>query len=286
MSEDVANTVVVGAGVFGQTIGKALQEIGHKVIIMDSREPMAGSRPSACLMRPSWFASMGVQRYKPSLELLDRLYGVQDIRFDLWALKGTRVGSAAVHWCDPRKVLAGPVLLDKAISFQPAEGGWVIKTQGGRELSAANLILAAGVWTNSLVNLPTLTGKVGVAFLFPEHKVPVPFILPWAPYKQVVAFNHPGGLWVGDGSAIKQSNWTEEHVVRSYKRCRDSIGIQDSAKESRVRTIQGVRPYVSGLSNPCLLLKRPNNLWIATGGAKNGMVASGWAAGVIQHALR
>lgn len=274
------DTIVVGSGIFGQTIAAALRRIGHKVLVVDDAQPLAGSKPSACLMRPSWFSAMGRDKYQPALELLDELFGIEDIEFDL-RLLGATTGRTTVHWCDPRKVLAGGRITDRVSGFIRSGNGWLVTTTHGTTYTARHLILAAGVWTAKLVDVPNLCGRTGVAFIFPNQKVSIPFIQPWAPFKQIVAFNRGDGLWLGDGSSIKTSNWTNEHIRRSFNRCAQVVDISETFVQQSV----GIRPYVKGLMGPCLLVRRPDGLWMATGGAKNGMIAAGWVGYVISRRL-
>lgn len=278
------DTIVVGAGIFGQTIAAGLRKTGQKVTVVDNDNPMAGSKPSACLMRPSWFSFMGKDKYQPALNLLDEVFGIEDIQFDLRApLITKKVGTATVHWCNPVKVLAGKTTLDTVTKFIRLDSYWEVVLKSGNQLESKNLVLATGVWTNKLVSIPNLSGKTGVAFVFPKAKLQTPFIQPYAPYKQIVAFNQDNGMWVGDGSAIKETNWSEERVKISAVRCSKALG---SINKTSLQIKQGIRPYIKGLSDPCFLIRRKNDgLIVATGGAKNGMIASGYSASVIQQWL-
>lgn len=267
--------IVVGAGLFGQVITKHLRSLGVEVTMVDGRAPNPGSKPSASLMKPSWFSGMGARYTDPALELLDRHYGVHDLRF--------RVGPArfdGVKWCDPWRITAPDFLERRVVRI----GRQCVVLDRGEVLEADLIVVAAGVWTSQLLPVPGLTGKMGAACLFPHRQIEQPFISPWAPYKQLVAFNLREHVWVGDGSAIKPDNWTPERQQQTVDRCVRAAGL-----DARPRVMVGNRPYVPKKylnGRPCYLEKRERNLWIATGGAKNGTIAAGWCAHEIGEAIK
>lgn len=275
------DVLVVGAGLFGSIIGEALQTLGRSVSYIDANRLDAGSRAAACLMKPSWLSGMGKENYNVALNCLDSLFGIVDIDFYTRPLNKL----VKVHWIPPQRILK----YDKAIqgvvtnlNFKFGENTWVeakIK-QKFYALRPELIIITAGYWTKKLVHLPQLTGSSGVAFSWPGS-APSNTISVWAPYKQLVTLNnwYPGRMWVGDGTAIKSSNWTTERQEQSLKRCSEAVN--RSAKE--VAMFYGIRPYIKGLKT-CFLEKIMSNVWVATGGAKNGTAAAGWAADQIMKA--
>lgn len=282
----MSRVAVIGAGIFGSVVAAALRKDGHTVTVLDAMKEGSGSKPAACLMKTSWFSSMGKDKYEPSLRLLDDLYGVQDIPFSvLGPVKAT------VHWCDPEKILQQPNWHSEVHSVMRTASGWLLHTTTG-ELSADVVVVAAGIWSNSLVGLPELApglvGRAGVSFRWHDMQIENPFINPWAPYRQLVGFNiSKTDVWVGDGTAIKPDNWTSDREAVSYARCANAIGRAGfgDREVGRVSPLYGIRPYLSD-AKPCLVQERLPGLWINTGGAKNGTIAAGWAAHVIREALK
>lgn len=280
------DAIVVGSGLFGQVIRKHLISLGMQVHMMDADAPNPGSKPSASLMKPSWFRGMGARYTDPALELLDRHYGVHDLSF--------RVGPArlsGVKWCDPWRITAPGA--ERALVQSVGQGFVQVGGTSGlgwqhtkpRRHEAKLIIVAAGVWTSQLLPVPGLEGKMGAACLFPHRQIDEPFISPWAPYKQLVAFNLNEHVWVGDGSAIKPSNWTPKRRDKTVERCAQAVGLDRSG----MRVLEGNRPYVPKQhlnGRPCYLEEREPGLWIATGGAKNGTIAAGWCAHEIGEAVK
>lgn len=265
------DAIIVGAGIFGSVINKALSNAGMSCLVIDDRRENAGSKPAACLMKPSWFSSLGKEVHEPSLRLLDELYGVRDLQFKVG------VGTATVHWVPPTQILSTNFHRGKVTQL----GRNYVKLQDGLQFFARNIILAAGVWTDLLVDMPKMLGRAGCAFTWSGH-LGRAFISPWAPYRQLVGFDRaPGEIWVGDGSAIKPENWTQERQQISLERCSKIAHLPALA----ATPLYGIRPYTSAMK-PCYFTRvGTSNTWVATGGAKNGTLAAGWCAHRLLEAL-
>lgn len=271
------DVIVIGGGLFGCIITRKLRLMGLSVDLLDSPRKGAGSIPAACLMKPSWFSGLGQTVSTPSLQLLDDLYGLQDIRF--------RVGPVhtMVHWVQPSHVLSEP---RREADVERVDLGGRVWLRGQETpLEARLVVVAAGVWSNELLppeaRVEGLAGRAGMAFLWPGQ-IQEPFISPWAPYRQLVAFNRdPGHIWTGDGSAIIPKNWGVENQIKSEDRCASAIGRRDHDPAQR---LYGIRPYFSG-KGPCAITSHGDRLWVATGGAKNGTIAAAWCAHLISTRL-
>ena len=263
--------IVVGGGLFGSVAARVLRVSGAKVLMLDAAHKEAGSGPAACLMKPSWFSSLGKEVYKPSLELVDRLYGVQDLSFKVL------MGHATVHWCDPAKILAEPKQQATVRRIVVAQKHWQVETNK-EEYSARHVVLAAGIWTPMLTPVEGgLVGQAGLACLWAKAKLDIPFVRVWAPYRQITAFNRGDGVWCGDSTAIRAQNWTEKHASAVEQRCSNAVGL------TKPQRLFGIRPYSA--MKPCYLKEARPGLWVATGGAKNGTIAAGWCAHKILEAV-
>lgn len=278
------DVVVIGAGLFGSVIAASLSRSGYTVTTVDDARPNRGSRPAACLMKSSWFSSMGHSVYDPALLELDGLYGVHDIQFRVNGL-----ASATVHWVDPRQILQvsdhWARVEDITKTGLHGSEAFVVRAtdlQSGNEVEfqTSRVVVATGVWAEELVHTSVpIRGQAGVAFLWPDVEMKAqPFISVWAPYKQIVAFNRGDGLWCGDGSAILEKNWSAQHEKRSLDRCSKAVNMY-----SMPRVMYGVRPYAE--ARPCLLEEVERGLWVATGGAKNGTLAAGWCGAQLSERL-
>lgn len=261
------DATVVGAGIFGSVIAAVLRRDGHEVLVVDAAFEGGGSRPSGNLMKPSWFSSLGKDTYSPALATLDEVCGVEDIAF--------RVGpaQATVHFCPPSRLLVDPDLSLRVEAVYPSDSGWVVDVGAGGTFESRRVILATGVWTPELVDI-AVDGRAGVSFLWPGRTIDRPFIRLWAPYKHLAAFNRGDGLWIGDGSAIKTENWQPSRTEACLGRCRKAL--KEAAPDPPPQQLFGVRPYIRG-AKPCYLSEYRPGLWVATGGAKNGLIAAGWA---------
>ena len=267
------DVIVVGSGLFGSIISRHLRCLGMDVHVVDDRRPNAGSAPAACLMKPSWLSSLTKEQISASMSVLDRLYRISTLNFEVQALRG-KVTSSDVFWVDPRDVFNN--VLDRNACVRRVDAGTVV-TENGFILEARHIIVAAGIWTQSLLPSIKQRGLVGAACLWRGGHIGQPFIRPWAPFKQIVAFNRGDGLWVGDGSAIKLENWTDERQALTVDRCASAVlGQVKGLPDNSLRVMRGIRPYAKG--RPYILEETSPGVWAASGGAKNGTAAAGYVA--------
>src|SRR5437879_4791768 len=78
---------IVGAGVFGCVIAKALSKNDCDVTVFDCEKKEAASKCSGFLMKPSWFDGLGKKITEPALEMLAELYKIQNIKFKVGPLR-------------------------------------------------------------------------------------------------------------------------------------------------------------------------------------------------------
>ena len=153
------DVIVVGGGIFGCIITKKLRSMGMCVQLIDQEKKGAGSKPAACLIKPSWISSLGKEVTVPAMELLRDLYDVQDIKFK------TSVLSTTVHWIDPRTILSETKWVGEIKKIHPDNG---VELHDGTILRARHLIVAAGIWTNDILpeefKVEGLVGRTGVAY--------------------------------------------------------------------------------------------------------------------------
>lgn len=269
----VLKVVIVGAGLFGSVISATLRRDGHEVVVIDARNPNAGSVPAACLMKPSWAASMNrTGEYDRAIELLGELYGVQSIPF---TVKPTGI-KVPMHWVDPSKILVAPDIIGTVMAVGTGRVGWhSLRPVAGPEAWETYdvLIMACG---SEFTDIPGLQGLGGWAFTWPGQ-VEEPTMRIWSPYKQLVAFNRGDDhIWVGDGTSLLEKSLTEDRMRQSLERCAREVG----RDPDEATVLKGFRPKVKGLEAPAYLeeaVGRPGT-WIVTGGAKNGTLGAAWAA--------
>lgn len=270
----MAKIAIVGGGLFGCMAAHLAVRAGHSAVIYDDRiltRRPAGSVPAACLIKPGWISGLG-EEGAVGLEVLDSLFGLTEIEFELLPL-----GRAKVFWVPPNKILTPPCEVRDAQVLSVGDDGtvWLARTRNPPKRYDAVLV-AAGVWCDALVDLHApVKRQAGIAFLA-QHSLSKPFIKVWAPYKQIVAFDRglPDFTWVGDGSSILEANWDAKRSAQCLERCANSLG------EKRLELYQplyGLRPYVTGHPKGYYAQVRPK-VWVSTGGAKNGTVIAAYQA--------
>lgn len=257
------DVVVIGAGLFGSIIAAELRRQGASVVVLDDHRPDAGSKAAGCVIKPSWVSSMKGPQLDEALELLNTLYGVEDVDF---TVRPSGLVTRA-HRVEPSRILAPPDLEYTVDAIH----GWGVMAGGVALEARRGIVLAGGIWTPKLALGVDVVGKYGWSWRGPL--VERPEIRAWAPYRQVVSLNFADGRsWRGDGQALKDSSATEERRRQSFDRC-----FPDKDDSARLTFVRGARPYCDTGGAPALVERR-GRLWIATGGAKNGTVGAAWAA--------
>ena len=190
--------------------------------------------------------------------------------------------NGVIHVID--KVLLPP---DRLGSVAKVGNGFV-KLLGGETLKGTVLV-AAGVWSGELIDMPAIRGLYGASVRF-QAQLPHAQIHVYAPYRQSVAFQlNRREVWFGDGTALVKSTWEKEHaqrVVATINRGSALIGgdVGVARPVFKFKVAQGARPYVEG--HKAGYFRRVSPLtWVSTGGAKNGTVlAAAQAAQFIEEA--
>lgn len=267
----MSRIIIVGAGLFGSVAAATLEKAGHEVLVIDGGKTGAASAASACLMKPSWMTKLPKETLSIGMKHLDSLYGVQEITFKVNGLV-----PAKVFHVSPHKILWPPErIIRENVTF--IGDGMVTTDHNEYE---GPVLCAAGVWSAELLQIGEMTRLTGAGLRFTgEHD---PYIKPYAPYKQAVAFTiRPGVSWFGDGSSILEKNWAPEHVERSKKRADEYCGL---SSEHMLSCIVGMRPYLPKHPNG-LFAQIYNHTWVATGGAKNGTILAGYFATQFAQAI-
>lgn len=286
------DTIVVGSGIFGSVIAAHLRAGRQRVLVIGDDRPDSGSRPAGCIMKPSWISSLNKEEYTAGIELLNDLYGVRTIFFQL----RLKVGMVEAQHVNPQAILrgctahpdfvAGTVV---GIDDAPVEGNYVAVALREKEsgliamYDCRHLVVAAGIWTPELCPWVQTKAQYGWSFRGPPVREPV--ISLWAPYRQVVAFNMDDGRsWSGDGSSLKLESATHERQQKALHRC--VVAMQhDPLRRDTYEVARGARPYADTQGKPCVVARR-GSVWAVTGGAKNGTIAAAWAARELEREMR
>ncbi len=273
----MSNILVIGAGLFGSTIARGLARDGHRVTVFDDRRPMGATAPSGLLMRPSWIKKLTKQVTEPALATLDEIYKLETLKFKT----RPKLLTVSVFHIESRKVLTTDDLaFVEATVTEVHPHRVVVHDAKGiyEEFYGDVVIVAAGYWSDKLMEVPGLSGMQGISFRWKGGVDNI--IAPWAPYKQSVVFQERDGeAWGGDGSKIKPENWKDTRPAEALARVARCLGQEPPQPKS----MMGIRPFTK--TKPCVLEEREPGLWLATGGAKNGCVASGWVTWRLREAL-
>lgn len=244
---------IIGNGLFGRLASDFLTEAGIENTVIDSEEKNSGTVASGNITKPSWVSGLG-EPGKQAYKDLERLYGLE--KFSAEIILGKHLD---LFYVARPKILNKEHITGKVTAVGD---GW-LELNG--EYKDGYILVAAGVWTEQLVDMPTIDNVTGVSFVFDkeEHK---PQFSIWAPYKQSISYQYEDKVWFGDGTAIRNKNWQEEKRVADSLRRASEHGLTNPAE-----TNIGYRPYVKGHKDG-YFEQVADNTWVSTGGGKNGIV--------------
>lgn len=259
------DVIIIGAGLFGSIAARLADRKGHDVTVLDCGEPWAASKASGCVLAPSWVSSLTSEQVTTAGEVLAGLAPVEPLLFKTNMLK-----SFKANRIDPRKILVKPDLTERVVSV----GDGVVQLEGGHKLKGIVLV-AAGIASSSLVEMPKVKGLWGASLTF-KTQITDPRIHVYAPYRQAVAFNMDAKtVWMGDGTALVEKTWaksSEEYLYATVSRAEKLFKLRDP-----VKIAAGARPYVEGHKAGYFARVHPKT-WVSTGGAKNGTVLAAYQA--------
>lgn len=291
------NIIVVGNGLFGALAAKELSKKCSVLCVSDDRQH-TGTAAAACLVRPSWLSSLSREERTVSLELLERhvvLHPIPALLHSPVNLVSKSIGD--LTWIDPREVVKPSEKVSykrgvvTKVTYFAGRPSVVMAT--GEEFTGDHVVLATGAWANMLCKTSVpVYAKAGVTFTWRptdawlkaekqalgELKA---HITPWAPYKQTITFYRGYDVWSSDGTALlpgREEIIPETRIGISRRRCADKVG---SLKLDS--TIVGLRPYSS---KPYVCESPGRNVWVITGGAKNGVIAGALCAHLLKERLK
>lgn len=258
--------IIVGSGLFGSIAAALARQRGHSVTVVSNNEPMAASKASGCVLAPSWLSSLDKQQIATGMETLRALYTVHDVEFQSSlgvVFKAQRV--------DPDKILLPADITDEVVEVR---NGYVA-LRGRKDPLRGQVLVAAGVWGGSLVQMPPIQGRYGASVRFRAH-LPHPKIHVYMPYRQAIAYQlNKNEVWVGDGTALIRKTWEAERSERIQKTVDRGVALIGSLVKGKVT--EGIRPFVEGHKNGYFDRPYPRT-WVSNGGGKTGTVLAAYQA--------
>ncbi len=254
------NVLIVGSGLFGSVAAALLKKNRIKFRIFDDGREGSGSKPAACLIKPSWVAGLGSAIVEPALETLDDLYGLRTLSFR------TRALPVNLLWVPPSSILSHAPRRERVMEVGD---GWIATE---KRVWRGLVLVAAGIWHSALCPGPRIRALTGAALVYAGAPKTNQLSI-WAPYKQALSFERdPGLTWFGDGTSILKDNWKDSRITDSRKRARTH-----GLTEAPAYVLVGHRPYCPEHRRGYFAQVYPQT-WCVTGGAKNGTVLAAYYA--------
>lgn len=251
----IYDKLIVGGGVFGNTLAAFFASRGETVKVIDAKLDHSGLRAAGCLIKPSWISK--VPNRTACLDLLGDLFGIKTVPFTVINKRATVDDCYVVN----KAALEGVSCHVGYVSGYSNQAVWGAFPEEF-EFSGKQTIVCRGGWGE--FQKP----KWGVSFEFGGNTDPV--IRPWRPFTQLVKFNQRSNLiWAGDGTAV--NTWSKDRTKSCANRVTGFVGKADAIP------FVGMRPYVK-TSTPAQVLFHNDGVVEVTGGAKNGCIGAAWAA--------
>lgn len=267
------NIIIVGGGLFGSIAAKLAREAGHEVCVIDNKAPWAASKASGCVIAPSWLSSLSREQIDTGMGVLNDLYTVHDIEFQTNALAKFKAKRIA-----PSDILGDPTIIGEVTEVLDGVVKFVIKGDTTVSAMRGKVLVAAGIGTagHLIKAMPEMRGLWGASMRF-RGAIDCPRIHAYAPYKQAVAFQlNKREVWMGDGTALVDKTWRESREGRIDNTARRGASLFGLSLE-QVKFAEGARPYVNG-HKAGFFVKVTPNVWVSTGGAKNGTLLAAASA--------
>lgn len=275
--------IVIGAGIVGATITETLRRQGRDVLLLDSRDPEAGTGPCGGSVKPSPLTGMDKGELSLALKTLDEAWGLEremyrvlpsgePLKHEVWRIDMHDVFTIEKTFATVSKIV------DNRIEFYLSKKYELVSEEFGL------LIVASGYGTRLLISgfEDILYTRKGVSFLW-DGQVEFPYVQTWAPYKQVTVHNYgPKLVWGADGSALKPENWTWERT----EQCRERIMEVMCRSDRPLQAKHGLRTFCKNIGDqkrPLYLGQNQKNIWFAVGAGKFGCLAAGWAANQLRE---
>jgi hypothetical protein len=176
---------------------------------------------------------------------------------------------------NPDKVMVKP---DIKAAVRSVSDGKVQLTDN--EVLKGVVLVAAGIWSRNLVDMPVIRGLYGASLRFKNAQIKTPLLHVYQPYKQAIAVNLDSKtVWFGDGTALIEKTWFKEEAARLTATAqRAATQLKGNVTPNATpQAFKGARPYVEGYKAGYFERVHPKT-WVSTGGAKNGTVLAAWQA--------
>jgi hypothetical protein len=305
------DVIVLGGGVVGATITRALRAQGRDVLLLDTADPNSGSAASGGCLTPSKLTGLSSDEYSPILKTLEELYGAFEYfqpefpgyknngglsklkSLTMKAVAGFVLGEG-IPRLSTEAVLHTPGVTIKSSEIVERDSETpLVKYLGPSghpyEERTKLLIVAAGEGTFAL--LPDVFKredfgfKKGVSFRFNGtlEKSIIGYD-PRRPYKQVwIHPFSPGVFWGCDGEAIKPESWgNKDYAGIAETRIKGYLPAEYQAQTPR--RVYGIRVFApTEVTRPCLISQVGPRAWVAVGAGKFGCYAAGYAANVMKE---
>lgn len=286
--------IIIGGGYWGTGIALEAEKKGWRVIVIDDKDSLSGSRNASAVCDPQAYRSKIFAKYLPSswtpndltesFNWLLQHGGYRQKEWFLNSFNGTppRVGTEAIYLKDNSTLLSLVKPLIGKVTGGSFEGGqWILNLENSPRVISKWLVVAAGVHTDKVLTslgLPT----IGVSPLFGRgllvsgnagEDIPLPISVMIRPYCK-----HTIRRW---GNYYRVGDTAEKQEGEKAKEALETVGKRVLEDYRELKLIQGYRP----VTDKFLVEKVGPEIVVATGGHRLGLGLTGLVAKKTLEAL-
>lgn len=291
------DVIIIGSGMIGSMSARLLANKGISVLIIDSNEKMSGSKCSFGIFKEGWIDEKLKTPSNETFRVIENFTSIDEVEYYNYDKNCYETFKRINPEFILSKIPDVEYLKAKVYTWDKnGEEFEVLTIQSPTRYKCKILIVAAGVWTDDIINKNGSYGQNNImgspiikqwgAVIRYQQSIDVSRYKTWAPYKQSILFKRSDNEFLfGDGSMIKnpiESVRTKQNEVinRMKKHCNDLTKVDVPDTE----VMEGYRPFFSSeLRN---WIEEPvQNLFAATGGRKSTTILCGYIANTILNKI-
>lgn len=291
--DNKTKVIIVGSGLFGSATTRLLRLNNIQVVLIDSEKRLAASKCSAGVFRDSWINDKIKEKSSISLSVLKEMGIIPEV-LD-FEEKGK---TTQLFRIGPEEIILQPDISEEVTSIQVENDKRVVYTKKKTRIEADIVIVCAGSFVNEIMqnselpireDLYSMWGQVWILSGSKDYKNSITI---WAPYRQKVLFSFRNSgkykIYLGDGSTVKNPKGENDPRLAVVEKRLLSHVKSEGFKTHEIEAIlEGNRPYISGDE---FIKEHIENVYSATGGAKNSTIICGYIAKmfleIIQNKVR
>ena len=268
--------VIVGAGLIGSVVAEFFKKNNKSVCLIDNNEFYSASKCALGVFKDSWGAKIK-PIFKDTMKVLQELYGVDVLTF----FNLDKEVKEDMKGVEINKILHANrnILNDKVVKVRNN----IVFLENNKPIKGAVVLLSTGVWVDNILEASKYD-KLGVKKYWGANmEIALPIeenrIQTWAPFKQSICLKTNYGFMFSDSASVKEPKKDDKRLKKVSERSQrnlNEITFTNIQNQHIKKVREGYRPFLpKGVD---YFNQHDDNLFSATGGAKNTLLITGHVA--------